>query len=242
MEINAPKCVGIPLWGDSIEAVQAEVSASAPLWGVMPVRHTATYLGCAVGPGKMDMTWDRAICRFKERVSDWQWSSLGLNFSILAYNIYVLPTLAFTAQIAHPTAQVLEVEAWALRRAAPGPGCWATPEDLWSLGEHFGMPRSFGSLQHVAKASQLRVAVWENRFQGGLRVDARVHQLQQAWLDADFAYHAARLQEWRRASIPNVLASSTQALRDRGITSSRVIELIAVGGRPGRGRRLWQIG
>ena len=88
---------------------------------------------------------------------------MGIHFVILAYNVYAFPALAFTAQIAAPDERVLELEAWALRRAAPGPGNCATPNDLWRIGDRYGMPHSFGRLEDVARASHLRVAHGEKR-------------------------------------------------------------------------------
>ena len=87
---------------------------------------------------------------------------MGLHFATTAYNMYALPVLSFAAQVASPSEEVLGAEAWALRRAAPGPGNWATQEDLRGLKEHYGMPRSFGSVADMARACQMRVACLEN--------------------------------------------------------------------------------
>ena len=121
MHINVPKTVGIPLWEAPLVAVAAEIALISPEWVALPLSRSAVYLGCVVGPEKMGVAWDIAAKRFSQRVGAWPWHTMGFYLSIVAYNMYMLPIMSFTAQVAPPTEAVRELEQWALRRVAPGP-------------------------------------------------------------------------------------------------------------------------
>ena len=45
MEINIPKCVGIPLWEEELDTARAELDTVVPSWQGMPLRRSAVYLG-----------------------------------------------------------------------------------------------------------------------------------------------------------------------------------------------------
>jgi len=107
-----------------------------------------------------------------------KWGELGTQFAVATYNTYILPILSFTAQIAAPTKEVLILEDWGLRKAVPGPGQWVSNEDLWALGDHYGLPASFGSVGVLAKAAQLRVMHWETICRGGPNLDNKCEQLE----------------------------------------------------------------
>ena len=131
MHINLPKTVGIPLWTEEVGDVKARVAEVAPAWAGLPLADHATYLGCEVGPGKVGKERSRAAKRFKQKIAGWDWASLGLHFTATVYNTYLLSSILFPAQIARVSKEVLELETWALRKAAPGPGNWCSNEDLW---------------------------------------------------------------------------------------------------------------
>lgn len=131
MRINVPKTFGIPLWEDTLPEAKSIVASAATEWSCPPLARAGLYLGVMIGPDNHVNQWDKACGRFRERISGWAWSSLGLHFAAAAYTTCALPPLAFTAQIAGPTDELLLVERWALRRAAPGPGKWVLPSDLW---------------------------------------------------------------------------------------------------------------
>ena len=224
MEVNLPKTVGIPLWEEPLSDASARVAAACPAWRQLPLRRSATYLGCVIGPEKTSSIWDTACQRFQERVAGWSWSAMGLHFAILAYNVYALPVLAFTAQIAAPDERVLDLEEWALRRAAPGPGNWATLNDLWCIGVHYGMPHSFGRLEDVARASHLRIAHRENAEHGGLLLRQRARELLEAVLDSEYEQRRAQWSAWLKAAIPAVLTKSLDDLAAMGVTAEAVEE------------------
>ena len=82
--------------------------------------------------------------------------------------------MEYVAQLVEPTAEVLDMVAWSLRRLAPGPGNWATQADLENLCA-FGFKQEFRTIKHTAEAAKLRVAA-------ALRADVnRMHaQLREA--------------------------------------------------------------
>ena len=65
----------------------------------------------------------------------WKSESLGWQYSAAAYNTYAVTVLSYLAQLEDPPAETYSLEAIALRRAAVGPGNWASQEDLWHLRE-----------------------------------------------------------------------------------------------------------
>ena len=109
MEISFPKTVGVPLWEEPLGDASARVAAASPAWRQLPLRRSATYLGRVIGPEKKSSIWDPACQRFRERVAGWSWSVMGVHFAIVVYNVYALPLLALTAQIAAPDERVLEL-------------------------------------------------------------------------------------------------------------------------------------
>ncbi|CAK0811150.1 unnamed protein product [Prorocentrum cordatum] len=231
MSVNLPKTVGIPLREDSLESAAVAVAGACPAWGQLPLKRAAIYLGCAVGPSKEDLLWSSAVRKFRERVGGWPWNTMGLHFATAAYNTHALPVLSFIAQVANPSEEALDAEAWALRRAAPGPGNWATQEDLWGLKEHYGMPRSFGSVAAMARACQMRVLCLENSAHGGLQIDGMGLQLQDALGQTDFPQRRGLWDKWFVAAIPSALIRNEHALRQRGITRDSIAAEALGGGK-----------
>jgi len=68
----------------------------------------------------------------------WEWGRLELHFAARTYNMFLIPMLGFTAQLVNPNREVDERISRVLRKAAPGPGNWATEEDLLHLEELHG--------------------------------------------------------------------------------------------------------
>ena len=81
-----------------------------------------------------------------------------MQFAAVAYNTFALSTLLYIAQLEPVPDLVLQVEREHVLKMLPGPGNWASPEDLWYLREHFGLSKSAQSLACVARAAKFRVA------------------------------------------------------------------------------------
>ncbi|CAK0837112.1 unnamed protein product, partial [Prorocentrum cordatum] len=231
MVANLPETVGIPLWEDTLDAASAVVSEACPAWAGLPLKRAAVDLGCAVGRGRAGQIWHTAVKRFRERVEGWTWSEMGLHFATVPCDTYALPVLPFIAQAALPSQEALLAEAWATRRAAPGPGFWCVQSDLWPLREHFDMPCSFGSLEVVARAAQMRVFFCENSAHGGLQLDGKALQPRTARGATSYLIRGAAWAGRFDSAMPQVLLGTVAQLATSGVTVDHVGRLVATGGR-----------
>ena len=91
----------------------------------------------------------------------WQDQPLGLYWDTRIYNTFAIPVLGYVAQLEAPPDWVLAGIRHSLTRAAKGPKDWATPEDLWSLKEAYGLHASFRNLEWNAQAAQIRVGLFD---------------------------------------------------------------------------------
>ena len=162
-------------------------------------------------------------------MGEWKRGELGAQFAVATYNTYILPILSFTAQIAAPTKEVLDLEEWGLRRAMPGPGQWVDNEDLWAMGGHYGLPASFGSVSSLAKAAQLRVMYWENHTYGGLKIDNKCEQLEKLVRDPFVLSRVTLWANWLSQAIPRTLAKNANDLEELKINRSNIEKSIRKG-------------
>jgi hypothetical protein len=139
----------------------------------MRVQDHGTYLGFVVGPGKHHRSWAIALAKARQRVQQWDWGSLGLFWATQAWNVYIVPTLLFVAQLERPPEDIDKILHSMLRKAAYGPGNWFRPPDVMHLRRAFG----FAAAAAAAEATQYRTASLEACWTGGLRVLARATQL-----------------------------------------------------------------
>ena len=146
----------------------------------MQVAFSSVYLGFAVGPRKGDSSWTKPAAKFMERVYLWRQLHLGLQFDAMVYNTFGMSTLAYICQLESPPPWVLEREEETLRIVAPGPGNWATPDDLWRLKESFGLAKSFTSLQVMSRSAQQRVWCLDRTRQQGAGFRRRANILHEA--------------------------------------------------------------
>ena len=216
LRLNLSKTIIIPLGDVNLQAYKTRLEQSSSPWALCSVAGWGRYLGFAVGPAAGDKSWDRPIQKFVQRVRDWNWSSLGLHGATLVYNILILPVLSFVAQLRAPSKAAVEAEAWALRRAAPGPGRWAVAADLWRLRSAFGLVSRFRSLQWTSMAAQARVFHLEAQAVGGLRIRRRCALLAAAERDTEFIVRRARMQQWLTTSSVRTLAAAVARLVDLG--------------------------
>ena len=76
------------------------------------------------------------------------------------YRTFCCSVFSFLWQLEEPPASVLDLEAWALRRLAPGPGNWIRTCDLNHL-RAYGHPFEFRSIHHMSLAAKVRVSIYE---------------------------------------------------------------------------------
>ena len=123
----------------------------------MPIRDHCKYLGYMVGPGRKDRSWLAPYKKFQERIKLWKDMPLGLYWDARIYNMFMIPTLGYVAQLEQPPEWVTEGIASSLHLSAKGPYNWCSKEDLWQLQETLGLKCSFKKVDMYAKAAQSRV-------------------------------------------------------------------------------------
>ena len=111
-----------------------------------------------------------------------------------------------------PTPAALEAEKHALARFAAGPGNWAVPADLFHLELSYGLPFRFRSLLLTARASQVRIALWENYKEGGLRVMERAAELRTLMRETDFMGGRYTWKSWYENSFLFTLEAAVNSL------------------------------
>ena len=229
LQLNLPKTIVVPLGDASPLAVQNWLRLHGDAWQEVACESWSTYLGMATGPGKGAHSWTKALKSLSERCALWPWSSLGLQFSARAYNVFVFSVLSFVAQLEEPPPEAFESERRALARAAPGPHRWCALADLWNLDSGFGLGFSFRSLTCYAKASQMRVAIWESSAAGGLNLPDKIARVNRAWASTEFLGRRSRWASWYHASHVLVLHRALQALSDLHLSPSSVISVLSGG-------------
>lgn len=88
----------------------ARPSGLVPPWTAVQVRDAVRYLGFMLGRRPVLKAW--------QRIRDWDWASLGLQYATRVWNAYVMPTLLFVAQLEPPPPEVVKAQAAVLRKAA----------------------------------------------------------------------------------------------------------------------------
>ena len=160
LHLNLHKTVLIPLWESCVSSVKDWLRASLPDWSDIEVAWGARYLGFIIGPDRGEKSWDKASRRFCQRVLSWSQLHVGMYLNAQIYRALCLSIFSFLCQLEDPPVTVLNLEPWALRRLAPGPGNWIRPLDLAHL-RRFGHPFDFASIQQMALAAKVRVYHFE---------------------------------------------------------------------------------
>jgi hypothetical protein len=156
LELNISKTVCIPLWPEGIDEVKADPTHQASEWAALKIASDGKYLGFSSGPGKGDSSWDQPLSKYIQRVLRWRGLGAGTQFATAAYNSLALSTLLFIAQLENPPRRVLAGEESGVRRTLGGPGKWYIPQDAFFLKERYGQSKSFGSIEIITQAAQLR--------------------------------------------------------------------------------------
>ncbi len=186
-------------------------------------------VGFATGPGKSAQSWEKASIKFLQRANLWGMQRLGLQYAARTYNTFAMSVMTYVAQLEKPSAAALDAEVRALRRAAKGPGNWARPQDLWYLSQCYGQSVSFQSLAVTARASQVRVAVWEPLQSNGLYLRGRARALNKTLAETDYIDRLSVWQDWYSRSHIKLLVSSLDAFERLGVDSEQLKEQLSRG-------------
>ena len=229
LHLNLAKCVLIPLGDRSCSAVKASISEWCPPWTAMKVADSGKYLGMIIGPGKGNLSWMAPLRKAWDRVRMWEWSKLGLQFAARVWNIFILPILVFVAQLERVPVEALTGVDAMLRKAAYGPGKWSSSEDMYHLRRAFRFATEFRSLAHVGSAAMLRVASWEDCWNGGLQVQVRDRALQCLLRDTDHLVRKGRWHLWYDKAHTRQLAANLVELEQKGVTTPSLIAKLTDG-------------
>ena len=229
LDLNIGKTVLIPLGDESCEAVRASLAAAGDLWMDIEVARWGRYLGFAVGPGREQNSWSRLCAKFCDRLRDWPWAQLGLHLAVRVFNIFLLPTLTFVAQLETPAADLLRLVAAASTKIAPGPYRWILPEDLCQLRSLFGFPVELKDLLGTTFVTQLRVARWEAHAAGGLQTAQRCRRLEECERHTLFPQRIGRWRNWYMAAHARTLKETQRQLMAMGISPQALEDRLADG-------------
>ena len=161
LRLNIPKTVLLPLWPSTPQCVSRVLQDEHPEWSRVEVSYAARYLGFMVGPAACSCSWTKAMDKFKMRCRQWRQLHLGIQYDTRVYKVFCFSVLSFVMQLVEPEEDTVKTEHAALRLFFPGPGNWATPQDLYNLKIWFGFPYFFPSLRTTALAAKLRVLRFE---------------------------------------------------------------------------------
>ncbi len=159
--------------------------------------------------------------RYNQKLMEWPWSKIGLHLSIRIYNIFILPTLLFVAQLTHPTQEALQTEQKAQAKLAPGPRVWCQMQELHHLKDLHATVET-RDLDTNAKATMLRTAIWENHSQGGLQTTRMTKELRKAIHDTQHIGRAAKHADWHRAHFGTTLHNHRTTMGNIGLTEDNI--------------------
>lgn len=213
LSINIKKTVAIPLWPHGSDRnVQTLIKEHCPAWGSMQVADRGKYLGFIVGPGAGEESWNKPLKKFEQRVLHWSAKHLGLALNIVVYNIYIITVLEYVAQLMEPSERILKSIAQALRKLAPGPGNWATAEDLHNLTA-YGFRYALKDIECVAKAAKLRMVDTVTK-----DFASKYEELRKVQSD-----HLCRpFGKWHNSSFYAALWRNQNSMRQCGVTAERI--------------------
>ena len=153
-----------------------------------------TYLGFVIGLDAKDDCWQKLLRKCSACAKMWGCAGVGSQYATMAYTTYVLHILLYIRQFCDPLVAALEGELNAFRAFVSGPGNWCIRQDMYYMADSFGQAWNFPSLVHVCAAAEKRVYVWEDRAQGGLAIEGKLSQLQNAMSNTE---HLGRIVQWR---------------------------------------------
>lgn len=157
LTLNLKKTVLVPLWKSTETSIRRWLRDDLPAWASVEISWHARYLGFHIGPEKCQHSWSKAVAEFSSRVTAWASLHIGMHFNARVYRIFCCSVLSFLWQPEDVPDFVLEMEAWALRRLAPGPGNWIRPIELRHLKSAWHHPFEFPCFHDMSLAAKLRV-------------------------------------------------------------------------------------
>ena len=208
--LNISKTVFIPLWPlSSSRGLRSLIQELCPLWKDIRICSKAKYLGFMIGPDAKNDSWSKPLDKYNQRVAEWENAQCGIFWNSVYYNIFVVTTLEFVAQLADIPDTVMEAERQAMRRMARGPGNWISLEDLEHLSD-FGIGGGFRLIYYTHRASKMRLL----KELGPRRIRDMEQQLEVEQCNS----FARPFGAWHRQSFVTLLRNNERELARAGIT------------------------
>ena len=148
---------------------------------------------------------------------------MGLNLTLLAHNVYMLPKLAYISQLRGSPTNWKEIEAWAAQRLLPGPHRWMPPAVAQCLRDELGMDSQMASLTTAGPAAQLRVAATGGDGRQSLRTAATARSIEEARRTTTAWDLEWRWSSWFSGGPAQRLQQNMQDLQRSGINVSTAI-------------------
>lgn len=199
LQLHLNKTIAIPLWHESPTEITSRFrNTSYPqfiwaMWG----------RGIMVGPGKSTHSWDKPAAKFLQRLTEWPWNEVGVHHAIRIYNIYIITTLLFVAQVEALPEHLRDLEAQAFRRLAPGAGDWIAPWDL-QRGHDLGLSAELRPLRDTCFATMARLRAREAETEPHYWVDRAV-ALRRALAASPHWDRLHVWEKWFKLHIPTVV-------------------------------------
>ena len=231
LRLNLAKVQVVPLGDATVQEVSLRLATLFPGWAAVKVRRWAEYLGAVLGPDASAHCWDKPLAKFEARALQWAAAGLGLYWTCVAYNVYVISVLGFTLQFAGLPASWPQYEARAFRRLFPGPGNWIQPADLRRLRGELELPAEAVDLQELEVAVAMRLLLREARAEGGLCVRELDQQVRAAFTATQHVGRIGCVFGWFFGSCASRVLAVARRGADMGVTGD-VVEAQLRGGMP----------
>ena len=227
LHLNLPKLAVVPVGDLEPEAVRQQLHQLLG-WGTVPVRLWAEYLGFTLGPEGSGRAWNKALSKVKERSGLWAALGFGHLWATRAYSTYIASTLTFLLQLEVLPDSWKDTEASAMRKLFPGPGWWATPQDLQTTRAELHFPAEVPDMHLVSIAAKLRVLHREYAANGGLRVRLQHRAIVNAisYSGNEATIRLGRLGQWMRSSFAHKLVEAEAECEARGVSIESVEDVL----------------
>ena len=132
------------------------------------------------------------------------------------YNVYILPTLLFVAQLEEVPKRYEEWERTAFKWLSKGPKEWGDPRVFKALKTNFKMPNEAKDLREVGLVAKARVCLMENAKAGGLRMEERRRALKRSLEESTAgnmsALHGSKWKDWYEGAHSVVVLNAVEEL------------------------------
>jgi len=228
LQLNMDKVVVVPLWIPNkyarhgvnfigprmgrLDIIKRAISNIYAGWGEAKFEEHAAYLGFVIGPGAGRLGWDKAVLKTMKKVQTWRSTACSLLYTVMVYNVYILPILSFITQLEPPPDSWETTERRIMARLIRGPGNWAGPKEWRQLKRAYQFPAECHNLRERSSAAQFRVACNEARAEGGLGLTTRVEKTDRALRHTTQTHLFAEWGTWLNGGFSRQLDSNKHRL------------------------------